>query len=207
MDLLNEAQARIGRRDTGVRETKGEGVSFEERLDRRNRKDEAALEKFAKDQGKWIDNVDEYLTKKYGEKVANGSEAFVYRDKDMVVKSRSLVGYRIICEALKSIEIHNKLFPNTSYKTLGFGRSDGELTVILQQPYIEGVWATNQQIEQFVKETFGANKDNRIVGGTSYYNASFLLQDLKPKNVIARHNSKEEERLFVVDGDFYVNLE
>lgn len=205
MDLLNESQTRIGRRDKNLREIEASGIQLEEYLDRRNREDETALEQFAKEQGKWIDDVDEYLAEKYGEKVSSGSEAFVYRSKENVIKSRSFVGYNTIREALKSIEIHNTLFPSTAYQVLGYGRSDGELTAILQQPYIEGVWATNEQIEQYVKENFSANKDYSVIGGTSYKNNSFLLQDLKPQNVIVRYDEKKMQTLFVIDGDFYVN--
>ena len=207
MDLLNESQTRIGRRDKTLREIEESGIQLAEYIDRRNREDEETLEQFAKEQDKWIDDVDEYLAEKYGEKVSSGSEAFVYRYKKNVIKSRSFVGYNSIREALKSIEIHNNLFPSTAYQVVGFGRSDNELTVILQQPYIEGVWATNDQIEQYVKEYFGANKDHSVIGGTSYKNDSYLIQDLKPKNVIVRYNKQKELTLFVIDGDFYINSE
>ena len=67
---------------------------------------------------------------------------------------------------------------------VAFGRSDGEFTVVLEQPFIEGNNASKEEIEQFVKDRFGAEKDNSVIGDTSYKTDKYLLQDLKSKNVI-----------------------
>ena len=206
--LLDVAQARIKRRDGDVSSALQQGVQSKEDKDKRNREDEAIIEELAKEQGQWIDEVDQYLEEKYGEKIDSGSESYVYRkDKDTVIKSRTIDpfvegGYNSIQRALDSIAIHNLLFPETAMKVVGFGRSDGELTVILEQPYIEGRYATDDEIAEYVDKLYGAEKDISIIGGTSYKTATYLLQDLKSKNVkVGVVNGKKQ--LYIIDGDFY----
>lgn len=203
--LLNDALSRIQRRDGNVSSHSQQGVRSEEDIDSRNREDEEVIERLSKEQGRWIEDVDDFLRSYYGEKFDSGSESFVYRkDKGPVIKSRSLVGYNTIQEALLSIYFHNELFPETAMTVVGFGKSDGELTVIFEQPYIAGIYATKEEIDQFIKDRFMAENDESVIGGTSYKTDRYLLQDLKPKNVIVIEIDGER-KFFVIDGDFYYN--
>lgn len=203
--LLAESQARIQRGDGNLRETQKQGVLSQEDIDKRNQEDRESLEKFAKEQGKWADDVDRKLEKKYGGRIGHGSEAWVYRkDKDTVIKSRSFTGYTTVSDALRSIELHNTLFPETAMKVVGFGNSDGEFSVIIEQPFVEGAYASQEEIESFVKERFNAEKDASVIGGTSYKTAEYLLQDLKPQNVIVKIVDGNRQ-YNVIDGDFYDN--
>lgn len=129
------------------------------------------------------------------------------KDNHTVVKSRSLIGYLTIVDALESMEIHNWLFPETAMNVLAFGRSEGEMVAVFEQPYIYGAYASNCQIEQYVARMFDAVKDKSVIGGTSYKNEAFLLQDLKPKNVLQTVGADGELRLYVIDGDFYYTSE
>lgn len=204
--LLAESQARIQRGDGNLRETQEQGVLSQEDIDKRNQEDRESLEKFAKEQGKWADDVDTKLEKKYGSRIGHGSEAWVYRkDKDTVIKSRSITGYNTVSDALRSIELHNTLFPETAMKVVGFGNGDGEFSIIIEQPFIEGTYASQEEIDSFVKERFNAEKDSSVIGNTSYKTDDYLLQDLKPQNVLVRIvNGKKQYN--VIDGDFYYNL-
>lgn len=203
--LLAESQARIQRGDGNLRETQEQGVLSQEDIDKRNQEDRESLEKFAKEQGKWADDVDTKLEKKYGGRIGHGSEAWVYRkDKDTVIKSRSITGYNIVSDALRSIELHNTLFPETAMKVVGFGNGDGEFSIIIEQPFIEGAYASQEEIDSFVKERFNAKKDPSIIGNTSYKTDDYLLQDLKPQNVLVRIVNGEKQ-YNVIDGDFYDN--
>lgn len=204
--LLAESQARIQRGDGNLRETQEQGVLSQEDIDKRNQEDRESLEKFAKEQGKWADDVDTKLEKKYGSRIGHGSEAWVYRkDKDTVIKSRSITGYNTVSDALRSIELHNTLFPETAMKVVGFGNGDGEFSIIIEQPFIEGTYASQEEIDSFVKERFNAEKDPSVIGNTSYKTDNYLLQDLKPQNVLVRIvNGKKQYN--VIDGDFYYNL-
>lgn len=203
--LLAESQARIQRGDGNLRETQKQGVLSQEDIDKRNQEDRESLEKFAKEQGKWADNVDTKLEKKYGGRIGHGSEAWVYRkDKDTVIKSRSITGYNTVSDALRSIELHNTLFPETAMKVVGFGNGDGEFSIIIEQPFIEGAYASQEEIDSFVKEKFNAEKDPSVIGNTSYKTDDYLLQDLKPQNVLVRIVNGERQ-YYVIDGDFYDN--
>ena len=208
--LLDEAQSRIQRRSSSLRETQEQGIQSQELTNRRNREDEAALEKLAKEQGQWLDNADEELESQYGEMIGHGAESYVYqKDANTVVKSRTIDpnvegGYKTYQEALESIAIHNRLFPETAMKIVGFGKSDGEFCVIIEQPRINGRFATTEEIQQFLTDRFGEEtvKIENILGGHSYKNPVHLLQDIKPKNVIVK-DIDGKEQLFVIDGDFY----
>ncbi len=203
--LLAESQARIQRGDGNLRETQEQGVLSQEDIDKRNQEDRESLEKFAKEQGKWADNVDTKLEKKYGGRIGHGSEAWVYRkDKDTVIKSRSITGYNTVSDALRSIELHNTLFPETAMKVVGFGNGDDEFSIIIEQPFIEGAYASQEEIDSFVKERFNAEKDPSVIGNTSYKTEDYLLQDLKPQNVLVRIVNGERQ-YNVIDGDFYDN--
>lgn len=203
--LLAESQTRIQRGDGNLRETQEPGVLSQEDIDKRNQEDRESLEKFAKEQGKWADDVDTKLEKKYGGRIGHGSEAWVYRkDKDTVIKSRSITGYNTVTDALRSIELHNTLFPETAMKVVGFGNGDGEFSIIIEQPFIEGAYASQEEIDSFVKERFNAKKDPSVIGNTSYKTDDYLLQDLKPQNVLVRIVNGERQ-YNVIDGDFYDN--
>lgn len=203
--LLAESQARIQRGDGNLRETQEQGVLSQGDIDKRNQEDRESLEKFAKEQGKWADDVDTKLEKKYGGRIGHGSEAWVYRkDKDTVIKSRSITGYNTVSDALRSIELHNTLFPETAMKVVGFGNGDGEFSIIIEQPFIEGAYASQEEIDSFVKERFNAEKDPSVIGNTSYKTEDYLLQDLKPQNVLVRIVNGERQ-YNVIDGDFYDN--
>ena len=203
--LLAESQARIQRGDGNLRETQEQGVLSQEDIDKRNQEDRESLEKFAKEQGKWADDVDTKLEKKYGGRIGHGSEAWIYRkDKDTVIKSRSITGYNTVSDALRSIELHNTLFPETAMKVVGFGNGDDEFSIIIEQPFIEGAYASQEEIDSFVKERFNAEKDPSVIGNTSYKTDDYLLQDLKPQNVLVRIVNGERQ-YNVIDGDFYDN--
>lgn len=203
--LLAESQARIQRGDGNLRETQEQGVLSQEDIDKRNQEDRESLEKFAKEQGKWADDVDTKLEKKYSGRIGHGSEAWIYRkDKDTVIKSRSITGYNTVSDALRSIELHNTLFPETAMKVVGFGNGDGEFSIIIEQPFIEGAYASQEEIDSFVKERFNAEKDPSVIGNTSYKTDDYLLQDLKPQNVLVRIVNGERQ-YNVIDGDFYDN--
>lgn len=67
--LLADAQTRIKGRNGELRESQEQRVLSQEDRDRRNQENRESLEKFAKEQGKWVDDVDTKLEKKYGKRI------------------------------------------------------------------------------------------------------------------------------------------
>lgn len=138
--LLETAQSLLKRRDGTDNQTGRQRTLSEKELTARNQQDAESVERFAKEQNCWVNNIEEYLTNKHDKRIGKGSESFVYRkDEDTIIKMRTIdptvgEGYSTIEEALQSIAIHNKLFPETAMKVVGFGRDAGELNINLSNP-------------------------------------------------------------------------
>jgi hypothetical protein len=203
-DLLAGARAIIAREYDSGNQIGGEGILRPkvEPSDEDRERQEAAVEKWAKELGVWHDEATEELEAMCGERIANGSEAFVFfGDEQTVIKARDICGYDCLDEALVSMELHNALFPYTAMRITGFGRSEGDFTVIFEQKYIKGAkFAPSDLIARFMKTVFDAEKDDSVLGGNSYENDELRLQDLKPANVLLGRDGG----LYVIDGDFYI---
>lgn len=197
---IEEAKTIIKRGD-GSTNQEEQRISDESEIDANRERQETAIEEWARLNNIWHEDATNELEDLYGEKIGNGAESFVYaKDNKTVIKARDITGYNNLLEALESIEIHNKLFPETTMTVTGFGRSDGEFTIIFEQPYISGEHPTRDEIEKYIRSKFNAQKDDAVTGGTSYKTNEYLLQDLKPQNVIV-----SEGKFYVIDGDFYRN--
>ncbi len=203
-DLLAGARAVIARGYVGGNQIGGEGILRPKvaTSDEDRERQEAAVETWARELGVWHDEATEELEAMCGERIANGSEAFVFfGDEQTVIKARDICGYDCLDEALVSMELHNALFPYTAMRITGFGRSEGDFTVIFEQKYIKGAkFASSDLIARFMKTVFDAEKDDSVLGGNSYENDELLLQDLKPANVLLGRDGG----LYVIDGDFYI---
>ena len=203
-DLLAGARAVIARGYVGGNQIGGEGILRPKvaTSDEDRERQEAAVETWARELGVWRDEATEELEAMCGERIANGSEAFVFfGDEQTVIKARDICGYNCLDEALVSMELHNALFPYTAMRITGFGRSEGDFTVIFEQKYIKGAkFAPSDLIARFMKTVFDAEKDDSVLGGNSYENDELLLQDLKPANVLLGRDGG----LYVIDGDFYI---
>ncbi|MBQ5925330.1 MAG: hypothetical protein IIX03_01305, partial [Paludibacteraceae bacterium] len=181
-DLLAGARAVIARGYVGGNQIGGEGILRPKvaTSDEDRERQEAAVETWARELGVWHDEATEELEAMCGERIANGSEAFVFfGDEQTVIKARDICGYDCLDVALVSMELHNALFPYTAMRITGFGRSEGDFTVIFEQKYIKGAkFAPSDLIARFMKTVFDAEKDDSVLGGNSYENDELLLQDL-----------------------------
>lgn len=142
----------------------------------------------------WIPALPEdiqYLTR------GGESEIYLASDHRHVIKVNDAVYYATWTEYLNALVIHNLLFPSTAYELLGFTLSkDGALSVVLQQPFIEGGQADLANI----KELLGYNGFENIKR-QDYFNEEFglLLEDMHDENVI-----QKDDILFFIDTVFYV---
>ena len=104
--------------------------------DELNEQMEEDIEAYAKAKGIWMDNTNNELRERYGDKIASGSEAVVYYDEKnkKVVKTQSTWTYGTLQDKLDAIVLHNFLFPQSSYTIEGFGLgNDGSFQVIVQR--------------------------------------------------------------------------
>lgn len=146
--------------------------------------------RMGKAKGVWIPEAEDWLTKNYGAKIAEGAEARVYAKTGdtHVVKLRTSI-YATLNRALEAIALHNYLFPETIMRVIGFTRdSDGLFRIILTQPYIEcNRLATKAEIDTMVKEK--GFYDNGDSSGVNYNSSRLQLEDMHPANVFVEEQS------------------
>lgn len=157
------------------------------------------LRDYAKANGLWLG--------KFGDDhdyLARGGESTVYLAKNgqHVIKVNDAVYYATWAEYFNSIALHNLFFPTTAYSLLGFTEgnevsgSDPTLSIVLQQPFIEGSQVTLEHIQQFLLfNSFEVKKRQ------DYFNHEFriALEDMHDENVIAKG-----EMLLFIDTVFYI---
>jgi hypothetical protein len=151
------------------------------------------LKSYAKETGLWLESLPhgiEYLTK--------GGESLVYlaADKLNIIKVNDAIYYATWTEYFTSLVIHNLLFPNTAYSLLGFIENSGDLSAVLQQPFIEGEQAKLEDISELLTFNGFANTKRQ-----DYFNKELglLLEDMHDENVIAK-----ADFLFFIDTVFYI---
>jgi len=162
------------------------------------------LAQIAFENGAWIENVS-VLTN--GDSINNGTENTVYLSKDgrNVIKVNNFFFLnengtefkhtRDLKYFFNRILAHNLLFPEVSYKIIGFTQnSDGLTCAVLQQPYIPNYeYPTRGKIDSelekmgFEKNILGEGVNDGLNG---YTNGIYELTDAKPLNVLKDENGK-----------------
>ena len=158
-----------------------------------------AIEKWARIVNVWYDDVDRFLNHTFGEQIAEGGEANVYDYGNFLVKSIGLDYFIQPILALDRITLHNTYFSETSMKVLGFGRdSNDEFKIIVEQPFIQGLRMTDEEIETFMSN-MGFVLMNRK--NWTYATPTIYLSDIHDENVLCSENGT----VFVVDCDIRIN--
>ena len=157
------------------------------------------IETWAKSVELWIDDVEHYLSKRFGSKIAEGGEAKVYDGGVSIIKSIGLDYFLFPIHALDRISLHNTLFPETNITVIGFGRNnEGEFKIIVEQPFIEGYPLTEEEIEEFAVN-MGFTLRNRR--NWTYSTPYIYLSDLHDENVIKSASGT----IYVIDCDIRLN--
>lgn len=177
-------------------------LSVSERYERDKRQQpiqERIIESWAKAKGIWHDNLDTIEGK---ELFAEGGEAKVFaNDGDTnVIKILSTEYFITPQFALDRITLHNTLFPEAALKIIGFGRnSKGEFQFLVEQPFIQGTYATQAEIDKFITKA-GFTKSTKDKGNT-FITDDLYVSDLHDENVIKTPNGN----LIVIDADIRLN--
>lgn len=153
------------------------------------------IEKFAKENNVWIDDVDSTMQANFGEQIGQGGESVVYEGEDgTVVKSIGADYYNgDIQLLLDRILIHNYLFPETALTDIGFGRDSlGNIRVIAAQKFIKGSEPSREEIVEYAK-----NRGFKTEDGNTYYYKGIKISDLNQLNLIKAENGQ----LFVIDNE------
>ncbi len=128
----------------------------------------------------------------------SGSEAMVFMtknpSKDGVTKAIDASHYPNGPQGLiDKIILHNSLFPETAYETVGFGKDrSGSFRVIVKQKFVSGKTPSPESISKFA-QNLGLEKRQ----GWYYTKDGKRITDLNPKNIIETTDGK----FAVVDCD------
>ncbi len=124
----------------------------------------------------------------------SGSEAMVYWTKDGVTKAIDASHYPNGPQGLiDKIILHNSLFPETAYETVGFGKDrGGSFRVIVKQKFVAGKPASTESINNFAKNSGFEKKQ-----GWYYTKDGKRISDLNSKNVV----ETSDGNLAVLDCD------
>lgn len=141
----------------------------------------------------------------YKENISNpemvrGGEHVVYADDyhGTVIKYNNLAYFNSYADYFDNLLINNSLFPATTYLFKGFKEINGELNVVVEQPFIKGTNVNLNQVETILNNLgFIKQKENR----NDYYNQKLgvILEDIHDENVVL----SEDGIPFFIDTVFY----
>ena len=179
-----ETAARLRER---IESTQGDSKSGLREVENRVTRD------FAQDNGLWIEN--EF---KLGVPFPSGDEHNNYIDAEnqVVYKVNNRMHTPSILDLLDRIEQHNKYFPNTQYRLVGFTAisKNGDVMPVFAQGFVpDARMATVDEIDSYMG-TLGFTR----VGDGRYSNGEVVIKDLKPRNVLADADGD----IYVVDAEF-----
>jgi uncharacterized protein YfkK (UPF0435 family) len=154
----------------------------------------ATAEVRAKETGAWIgrNELSEIIDDGYRFTSGQESEVYLSKDRKSVIKLNNLSITSSIDSFLFRIDEHNKKFPETTYKIIGFSENaEGEFCIVLKQPFIGNTKeASRQQIDDYFRDK-GWYK---IIDG-EYTDGYVEMWDVYPKNVL----TDEAGNLYFID--------
>ncbi len=157
------------------------------------------IEQWAKSVGCWVDSIDKAFDQTFGEQLAEGGEAHVYDNGNTIIKRIGLDYYILPLLAFDRVTLHNTLFPETRLTVLGYGRtSEGDFQIIVQQPFIQGTFLSDEEIRNYV-ESLGFKLINPR--NWTYATPCIYLSDMHDENLI----KSPRGNIFVIDCDVRIN--
>lgn len=176
-----------------------EAVSDFKRQQQRGATQAHNIEKWARCTGCWIEDINHNIASIHGEHIAEGGEAQVYEHGATVLKTIGLDYFIEPILALDRISLYNAWFPETKMTVLGFGTNKhGDFKILVEQPFVEGVKVTDDEILQFMKNMGFELKNAR---NWTYATREVYLGDMHDENVI----KSLKGTIFVIDCDIRIN--
>jgi ADP-ribose pyrophosphatase YjhB (NUDIX family) len=154
------------------------------------------LEKFAKSSDCWIEDYEKTYGVENRFDKATESEVF-YDNKGSVIKINNFSQHEDLSEMFDRVALQNLLFPDAKYEVLGFTKRDGELNVIMKQPFIdmkkdekgEVILPSKKELSEEMKKLGYEDQ-----GGNMFSSKNYLIEDLHSANVCY---SKEGILMFI----------
>jgi hypothetical protein len=165
--------------------------SATERAEYNKTKENKIIESFAQEHNLWVENIDE---NKY---LSEGAEQKIYFNGDTVLKVNDGIYYKSWEDYFIALQIHNLLFPDTSYTLKGFCQKDNRLFAVVEQPFIKANGAYDfDELKTFLENDGFTHKKNQ-----DFYHEKWgiILEDLHDENVI-----KKDGVYFFIDTVIYI---
>lgn len=158
----------------------------------------AYLEIQARNDNTWIEDINK-ITSAKSKKSGKESELYLSKDGRNYIKLNRftlLDENHGIEEFIDRINSHNEFASNAKYQVLGFAENtDGEVCIVLQQPHIAGIEASQYEINEFLEEA-GYTEFVTADGRNGWQNGTYEIWDAEPKNVLKDNNGN----LYFIDA-------
>ena len=163
---------------------------------------ETLVESWARITGSWFDNPKLYLSS-ISQVLDYGTESTVFFDVShrLVRKFITLKHYNVLRLALDRIILHNALFPDAYLKVIGFGKDVNDFGILVEQPYIEGTLADENERASFMYGLGFKDAGEDYGMHLNYKTDTLYVGDLNEFNVY-KH---ECGAIFVFDADCRLN--
>lgn len=150
------------------------------------------LEQWAKLEGCWIDNAENYF-------ISNGfiridietGESVVFRDARFTsaIKIMGANYYAgMIDKSIDRVMLHNILFPDTALEIIGFTNHNGRLKIIAYQKFIQGIPASQQDILKFIEDNLKGY--DYVSSNDCFIKDGIEISDLHQGNFVKSANGK-----------------
>ncbi|GHT33111.1 hypothetical protein FACS189434_06470 [Bacteroidia bacterium] len=152
----------------------------------------AALEKNARANNAWVDDVRSVAQGELDLHSGSESEVYYGADGKNVVKVNDLEYTTSPEDIVYRTAAHNQLFPEDKITIVGFGKnSKGNVSVLQEQAFVtvkkdgngNPILATPEQIDNYMVNVRGAERIGNI-GDGAYRLGEFEVRDLHPNNVL-----------------------
>lgn len=185
--------------ESPVRQDQGGFEEFEDGPFRLWDRQENSLAEWAMREGCWHDDILDYANRTFGEEIAHGTEAKVFRYDGCNV-AKVLSSSFNPQETLDRISLMNFISPQTGLELIGLGRGEyGSFCFLLKQPFIQGEHINPGEIEIDGLDDFECVDENAIT--FEFATPRYLLSDLHDENVIR----SPEGRPMIIDCNLFLN--
>lgn len=177
-----------------LRASLGANATHQTTIDARQRQ-EKALTQFAKTTNIWYKNAE----KQFGNYIGNGAEQYVYfTGNGKVTKINNIQFHDTALGFLDRLALHNYIFPEAPYNLIGFTINQfGDFSAITEQAFVIAQrGATRNEMKNYM-----AKLGYQYIGGNSYLNKDYFIDDLHPGNALITPNGN----IAVIDPIIYLN--